>query len=30
MGQGWLRMVLRIILGFLGGCGVSEFKDALG
>ena len=30
MGQGWPRMVLRIILGFCGGCGVSEFQDAPG
>ena len=30
MGQGWPRMVLRIILGSCGGCGVSEFQDAPG
>ena len=30
MGRGWSRMVLRIILGFLGGCGMSKFQEALG
>ena len=27
MDGGWRRMVLRIILGFLGGCGMSKFQD---
>ena len=30
MGQGCPRMVLRIILGFLGGCGMSKFQEAPG
>ena len=30
MGQGWPRMILRIILGFLGGCGMSKFQEAPG
>ena len=30
MSQGCPRMVLRIILGFLGGCGMSKFQEAPG